>query len=98
MMKTLDDLETEAKNLKTTTEEMKDLALKNIKDLEDSLKYGGDPFKVPNKTSVGGTMHVEGNIRTALREFYAIRTKSGEIKIKQEGYVESHRIFTNERR
>ena len=77
------NLETEAKNLKTTTEEMKDLALKNIKDLEDSLKYGGDPFKVPNKTSVGGTMHVEGNIRTALREFMQSELKAGKLKLNK---------------
>jgi len=75
------NLETEAKNLKTTTEEMKASALKNIKDLEDSLKYGGDPFKVPDKTSVGGTMYTEGNIRTALREFLQSELKAGKIKL-----------------
>ena len=77
------NLETEAKNLKTTTEEMKDLALKNIKDLEDSLKYGGDPFKVPSETSVGGSMYTEGNIRTALREFMQSELKAGKIKLNE---------------
>ena len=80
MMKTLDDLGSEAKNLKTTAEEMKDLALKNIKDLEDSLKHGGDPFKVPDKTSVGGSMYAEGNIRTAVREFMRTEIKEGRLK------------------
>ena len=83
MMKTLDDLGTEAKNLKTTAEEMKELALKNIKDLEDSLKYGGDPFKVPDKTSVGGDMYTEGNIRTAVREFMQSEVKAGRLKLNE---------------
>jgi len=83
MMKTLDDLGSEAKNLKTSAEEMKDLALKNIKDLEDSLKYGGDPFKVPDKTSFGGTMYNEGNMRTALREFLQTELKNGKLKLNK---------------
>ena len=84
MMKTLDDLGKEAKDLKTTTEEMKDLALKNIKDLEDSLKYGGDRFKVPDKKSFGGSMYNEGNMRTALREFLQSEFKNGRLKLSKD--------------
>ena len=75
MMKTLGDLGKEAKDLKTTTQEMKDLAQKNIDDLFESLKYGGDRFKVPDKTSVGGSMYAEGNVRTAVREFLKSEVK-----------------------
>jgi hypothetical protein len=81
MMKTLDDLGKEAKDLKTTTQEMKDLAQKNIDDLYKSLEYGGDPFKVPDKTSVGGSMYAEGNIRTAVREFMQSELKAGRLTL-----------------
>ena len=84
MMKNLEtslkDLETSAKDLKLSTEEAKDLATKQMEDALKTAQYG-DPFKVPDKTSVGGTMYVEGNIRTALREFLQTELKAGKIKL-----------------
>jgi len=86
MMKDLEtslkDLETSAKDLKLSTEEAKDFASKQMEDALKTAQYGS-PFKVPDKTSVGGNMYTEGNIRTALREFLQSELKAGKIKLNE---------------
>ena len=86
MMKDLEtslkDLETSAKDLKLSTEEAKDFATKQMEEALKTAQYGS-PFKVPDKTSVGGNMYTEGNIRTALREFLQSELKAGKIKLNK---------------
>jgi len=86
MMKDLEtslkDLETSAKDLKLSTEETKDFATKQMEEALKTAQYGS-PFKVPDKTSVGGNMYTEGNIRTALREFLQSELKAGKIKLNK---------------
>ena len=83
MMKNLEtslkDLETSAKDLKLSTEEAKDLATKQMEEALLTAQYGS-PFKVPDKTSLGGNMYAEGNIRTALREFMKTEMDAGRLK------------------
>tara|TARA_R110000824_G_scaffold147154_1_gene316572 strand:+ start:1324 stop:2982 length:1659 start_codon:yes stop_codon:yes gene_type:complete len=73
------DLETSAKDLKLSTEEAKDLATKQMEEALLTAQYGS-PFKVPDKTSLGGNMYAEGNIRTALREFMKTEMDAGRLK------------------
>ena len=73
------DLETSAKDLKLSTEEAKDFATKQMEEALLTAQYGS-PFKVPDKTSLGGNMYAEGNIRTALREFMKTEMDAGRLK------------------
>ena len=75
----LKDLETSAKDLKLSNEEAKDFANKQMEDALLTAQYGS-PFKVPDKTSLGGNMYAEGNIRTALREFMKTEMDAGRLK------------------
>jgi len=87
MMKTLEtslkDLETSAKDLKLSTEEAKDFATKQMEEALKTAQYGS-PFKVPDKTSFGGNMYNEGNMRTALREFLKTEFKNGRLKLNKD--------------
>ena len=77
----LKDLETSAKDLKLSTEATKDLAEQEIKSILETAQHGGDPFKVPDKKSFGGSMYAEGNMRTAIREFLQTEFKNGRLKL-----------------
>ena len=78
----LKDLETSAKDLKLSSEAAKDLAEEEMKSVLETAQYGS-PFKVPDKTSIGGNMYTEGNIRTALREFMRSEQKAGRLKLNE---------------
>ena len=81
MFKAMTDLENAAKDLKTSTDEAKTFAEKQMKDALLTAQHGGDPFKVPDKKSFGGSMYAEGNMRTALREFLQTEFKNGRLKL-----------------
>ena len=87
MMKELEtslkDLEKSAKDLKLSNEEAKAFSKEMMDDALETAKYGGDPFKVPDKKSFGGSMYAEGNMRTALREFLQSEFKNGRLKLNQ---------------
>jgi len=81
MMKAMTDLEDAAKNLKTSTDEAKTFAEKELEKALLTAGHGGDPFKVPDNKSFGGSMYAEGNMRTALREFLQTEFKNGRLKL-----------------
>ena len=87
MMKDLEasfkDLEKSAKDLKLSSEEAKAFSKEMMDDALETAKYGGDPFKVPDKKSFGGSMYAEGNMRTALREFLQSEFKNGRLKLNK---------------
>ena len=86
MMKDLEaslkDLEKSAGDLKLSTEEAKAFSKEMMDDALETAKYG-DPFKVPDKKSFGGSMYAEGNMRTALREFLQSEFKNGRLKLNK---------------
>ena len=83
MFKAMTDLETSVKDLKKSTEEAKTFAEKQIQDALLTAQHGGDPFKVPDNKSLGGTMYNEGNMRTALREFLQTEFKNGRLNLNK---------------
>ena len=87
MMKDLEtslkDLETSAKDLKKGTEDMSAHSKKMWDDMIKTAQVGGDPFKVPDKKSFGGSMYAEGNMRTALREFLQTEFKNGRLNLNK---------------
>jgi hypothetical protein len=87
MMKDLEtslkDLKTSAKDLKKGTEDMSAHSKKMWDDMIRTAQVGGDPFKVPDKKSFGGSMYAEGNMRTALREFLQTEFKNGRLNLNK---------------
>jgi len=78
-----DDIE----SLQTTAKTMKDDAEKGLKSAEDDLKTfletGGNPLKKKEEKYLGGSMHEEGQLRTAIRTFLKNEFKNGRIKLDE---------------
>ena len=78
-----DDIE----SLQTTAKTMKDDAEKGLKSAEDDLKTfletGGNPLKKKEEKYLGGSMHEEGQLRTAIRTFLKNEYKNGRIKLDE---------------
>ena len=62
----IDDLMSTAKKMKEEAEANKNKALE---DLNTFLETGGQPFKKKDDKFLGGSMHEEGQLRTAIRQF-----------------------------
>ena len=79
-----DDIE----SLQTTAKTMKDDAEKGLasaeKDLKDFLDTGGQPLKAKSDKYLGGSMHEEGQLRTAIRTFLKNEYKNGRIKLDKD--------------
>ena len=88
MMKAMTDLEESAKNLKTSADEAKTFADKQMKDALLAAQHGG-PFKVPNEKFLGGSMHEEGQLRTGIRNFLQTELKAGRLKLNEK---DTHRV------
>ena len=88
MMKAMTDLEESAKNLKTSADEAKTEAEKQMKDALLAAQHGG-PFKVPNEKFLGGSMHEEGQLRTGIRQFLTTELDSGRLKLDGK---DTHRV------
>ena len=67
------DLQTSIKDLQGLAKTMKDDAELNVnkafKDLDDFFETGGQPLKKKDDRFLGGSMHEEGQLRTAIRTF-----------------------------
>ena len=78
-----DDIE----SLQSTAKTMKDDAEKGLKSAEDDLKTfletGGNPLKKKEEKYLGGSMHEEGQLRTAIRTFLKNEYKNGRIKLDE---------------
>jgi hypothetical protein len=81
------ELETSITDLNTMAKSLKDEATKNkdkaLKDLDDFLETGGQPFKKKDDKYLGGSMHEEGQLRTAIRTFLKNEYKNGRIKLDE---------------
>jgi hypothetical protein len=81
------DLQTSIGNLQSTAKTMKDDAEKGVadayKDLEDFFETGGQPLKKKDDRFLGGSMHEEGQLRTAIRTFLQNEYKNGRIKLDE---------------
>ena len=79
-----DDIE----SLQSTAKTMKDDAEKGLtsaeKDLKDFLDTGGQPLKAKSDKYLGGSMHEEGQLRTAIRTFLRNEYKNGRIKLDKD--------------
>jgi len=79
-----DDIE----SLQSTAKTMKEDAEKGLKSAEDDLKTfletGGNPLKKEDKKYLGGSMHEEGQLRTAIRTFLKNEFKNGKIKLDKD--------------
>ena len=84
MFKAMSDLENAAKELKKGTEDMSAHSKKMWDDMILTAQHEGDPFKVPDKKSLGGNMYNEGNIRTALRQFLQTEFKNGRLNLNEQ--------------
>ena len=67
-----------AKSLKDEATKNKDKALK---DLDDFLTTGGQPFKKKDDKFLGGSMHEESQLRTGIRQFLQTEYKNGRLKL-----------------
>ena len=88
MFKAMTDLETAAKDLKTSTDAAKTEAEKQMKDALVAAQHGG-PFKVPDEKFLGGTMHEEGQLRTGIRQFLQTELDNGRLKLNAQ---DTHRV------
>jgi hypothetical protein len=79
-----DDIE----SLQSTAKTMKDEAEAGLasaeKDLKDFLETGGQPLKAKSDKYLGGSMHEEGQLRTAIRTFLRNEFKEGRIKLDKD--------------
>ena len=80
-------LQDDIKNLQSTAKTMKDDAEKGLKSAEDDLKTfletGGNPLKKKEEKYLGGSMHEEGQLRTAIRTFLKNEFKNGRINLDE---------------
>ncbi len=81
-------LEKNLEDLQSTAKTMKDDAEKGLasaeKDLKDFLETGGQPLKAKSDKYLGGSMHEEGQLRTAIRTFLRNEFKEGRIKLDKD--------------
>jgi len=81
LKKTLEDLNSTAKTMKDDA----DAGLKSAeKDLKDFFETGGQPLKAKSDKYLGGSMHEEGQLRTAIRTFLKNEYKNGRIKLDKD--------------
>ena len=80
-------LQDDIKSLQSTAKTMKDDAEKGLKSAEEDLKTfletGGNPLKKKEEKYLGGSMHEEGQLRTAIRTFLKNEFKNGRIKLDE---------------
>ncbi len=81
-------LQDDIKSLQSTAKTMKDDAEKGLKSAEEDLKTfletGGNPLKKKEEKYLGGSMHEEGQLRTAIRTFLKNEFKNGRIKLDKD--------------
>ena len=86
--KGLGTLKDDIESLQSTAKTMKDDAEKGLasaeKDLKDFLDTGGQPLKAKSDKYLGGSMHEEGQLRTAIRTFLRNEYKNGRIKLDKD--------------
>ena len=86
--KGLGTLKDDIESLQSTAKTMKDDAEKGVadayKDLDDFFETGGQPLKKKDDRFLGGSMHEEGQLRTAIREFLKQEYKNGRIKLDKD--------------
>jgi len=86
--KGLGTLKDDIESLQTTAKTMKDDAEKGLasaeKDLKDFIDTGGQPLKAKSDKYLGGSMHEEGQLRTAIRTFLKNEYKNGRIKLDKD--------------
>jgi hypothetical protein len=75
---TQSELKKALEDLQSTTEKNKNQALK---DLDDFMETGGQPFKKKDTKFLGGSMHEEGQLRTGIRQFLQTEYKNGRLKL-----------------
>ena len=80
-------LQTDLDKITSTAKTMKDDAEKGLasakKDLDDFFETGGQPLKAKSDKYLGGSMHEEGQLRTAIRTFLKNEYKNGKIKLDE---------------
>ena len=85
--KGLGTLQDDIESLQTTAKTMKDDAEKSVadayKDLDDFFETGGQPLKKKDERFLGGSMHEEGQLRTAIRTFLQNEYKNGRINLNK---------------
>ena len=83
-----EDLQSGIEGILKTSKTMKDDAEKGLasaeKDLKDFLETGGQPLKAKSDKYLGGSMHEEGQLRTAIRTFLKNEFKNGKIKLDKD--------------
>jgi hypothetical protein len=81
------DLQTSISDLQSLAKSMKDDAeagkKKALEDLDTFLETGGQPLKKKDNKFLGGSMHEEGQLRTAIRTFLRNEYKNGRIKLDE---------------
>ncbi len=86
--KGLGTLKDDIESLQSTAKTMKDDAKKGLasaeKDLKDFIDTGGQPLKAKSDKYLGGSMHEEGQLRTAIRTFLRNEYKNGRIKLDKD--------------
>ena len=61
---------------------------KALEDLNTFLETGGQPFKKKDDKFLGGSMHEEGQLRTAIRQFLTTELDKGRLKLNSKDYYE----------
>ena len=80
-----EDLQSGIESILKTAKTMKDEAeagkKKALEDLDTFFQTGGQPFKKKDDKFLGGSMHEEGQLRTAIRTFLQTEYKNGRLKL-----------------
>ena len=83
-----EDITSGIENILKTSKTMKDDAEAGLasakKDLDDFITTGGQPLKAKSDKYLGGSMHEEGQLRTAIRTFLKNEYKNGKIKLDKD--------------
>ena len=82
------DLQTDLDKILALSKKMKEDAEAGLssskKDLDDLISTGGQPLKAKSDKYLGGSMHEEGQLRTAIRTFLKNEYKNGRIKLDKD--------------
>jgi len=78
-----DDIESLQDKAKTMKDEAEVNLKSSEKDLDDFISTGGQPLKAKSDKYLGGSMHEEGQLRTAIRTFLKNEYKNGKIKLDE---------------
>ena len=79
-----DDIESLQDKAKTMKDEAEVNLKSSEKDLDDFISTGGQPLKAKSDKYLGGSMHEEGQLRTAIRTFLKNEYKNGRIKLDKD--------------